>query len=464
MQEESTFAILLLVVLALLTFWVAYILKVFKVTVFHESLFSVLLGMLVGLILEKSKNFQLEKLVTFNHSYFFNILLPPIILNSGYELDVAIFIKHINPILMFAFVGTFVSSIGIGILVYVFHTVFSLKITLVESIMFGSILSSTDPVTVLGIFKTLKVDHQLYSIIVGESMLNDAVSIVLFSSLNNFNMNKSEMSDSLFTDILGNFLVVFFGSTALGIALALLTSLTTKYSSIHKYPHIESCIVTLAAYAAYLFSQIIEMSGIVTLLFCGVTMKHYTFSNLSLSGRKTVKSMCRVMSNLCEIFIFIFLGITIFTKQRTVFNWGFIIFTFISILLGRALGVFPISWLINFLDRIRFKPNFGCALENDFEKYIKFDEQVIMWWAGLRGAISFALSMDMSSKAYHELGTTVLVVVVLSIIILGGSTSALIKRMKIKTRNENVQPRDVYALNYQRTHWFSSFDNKYLLP
>jgi NhaP-type Na+/H+ and K+/H+ antiporter len=83
---------------------------------------------------------------------------------------------------VFAFVGTIISSVVIGVLVWlvVLTGLHSLKLTLMECLMFGSILSSTDPVTILAIFNQLRVDPTLYAIIFGESMLNDAVAIVLY--------------------------------------------------------------------------------------------------------------------------------------------------------------------------------------------------------------------------------------------------------------------------------------------
>ena len=169
--------------------------------------------MVVGFIIRVAPGRLVQDMVTFKHTYFFNLLLPPIILNSGYEMKQARFFRNLGSILTFAFVGTFISALVVGyevtdydwqcfyFLVYVQKILTnacprfmnstlvyllsltgleSLQLSFLDSMIFGSVLSATDPVTILAIFNQLKVDPKLYSVIFGESILNDAVSIVMF--------------------------------------------------------------------------------------------------------------------------------------------------------------------------------------------------------------------------------------------------------------------------------------------
>ncbi len=122
-------------------------------------------------------------MVTFDYKTFFNLLLPPIILNSGYDLHRRTFFSNFGSILIFALGGTILSTLIIGGLLYLLVLVGlnGLEVSPLDCVIVGSILSSTDPVTILALFHQLKVDPKLYSIIFGESMLNDSVAIVLFS-------------------------------------------------------------------------------------------------------------------------------------------------------------------------------------------------------------------------------------------------------------------------------------------
>ncbi|KAF7474874.1 hypothetical protein GHT09_014342 [Marmota monax] len=130
-------------------------------------------------------NAILEKM-TFDPEIFFNVLLPPIIFHAGYSLKKRHFFQNLGSILTYAFLGTAISCIVIGLIVYGFVKAMiyagQLKngdFHFTDCLFFGSMLSATDPVTVLAIFHELHVDPDLYTLLFGESVLNDAVAIVL---------------------------------------------------------------------------------------------------------------------------------------------------------------------------------------------------------------------------------------------------------------------------------------------
>ena len=173
------------------------------------------------------------------------------------------------------------------------------RLSLLECLIFGSTLSATDPVTILSIFNSYKVDPQLYSIIFGESILNDAVSIVMFETLSRFrDMDLSVWS--IFPGT-GFFLVVFSLSTVLGVVYGLGCSLLLKHSQLGRFPELESCVVMLIAYTSYFFSNTVEMSGIVSRLFCGITMKHYAYHNMSLRTQRTTKYIFQTLASVCVV-------------------------------------------------------------------------------------------------------------------------------------------------------------------
>lgn len=220
--------------------------------------------MTVGLILRLSVGHAIQSYVTFDDGIFFNLLLPPIILASGYELHQANFFRNIGTILTFAFAGTFISAIVLGLILYVYtHLPFeSIKLTFVEAISVGATLSATDPVTILAIFNTYKVDPKLYTIIFGESILNDAIAIVLFEAAQNVNSNnKGNLGPLSLLEGTGYFLGVFFTSLFIGLVVGILTALGLKHTYVRRYPKIESCLVILIAYASYFFSNGLHMSG-----------------------------------------------------------------------------------------------------------------------------------------------------------------------------------------------------------
>ncbi|RMC08167.1 hypothetical protein DUI87_15201 [Hirundo rustica rustica] len=132
---------------------------------------------------------EMLRKVTFDPEVFFNILLPPIIFYAGYSLKRRHFFRNLGSILAYAFLGTAISCLVIGSVVY--GCVALMKVTgqlggdfyFTDCLLFGAIVSATDPVTVLAIFHELQVDVELYALLFGESVLNDAVAIVLSSSI-----------------------------------------------------------------------------------------------------------------------------------------------------------------------------------------------------------------------------------------------------------------------------------------
>ena len=175
------------------------------------------------------------------------------------------FFRNIGTILTFAFAGTFISAIILGLILYLWTRIplEGLDISFVEAISVGATLSATDPITILAIFNTYKVDPKLYTIIFGESILNDAIAIVLFETAQKYRAGATAGKLSVLSlfESIGIFLLVFFGSLVIGLLIGLATSLLLKFTHVRRDPKIESCLVFLIAYAAYFFANAIHMSG-----------------------------------------------------------------------------------------------------------------------------------------------------------------------------------------------------------
>lgn len=220
--------------------------------------------MVVGLVLLVTSGDSIRNLISFDYQIFFNLLLPPIILSSGYELHQANFFRNIGTILTFAFAGTFLSAVVIGLILWLFTLVFpgSLDMTFVDAISVGATLSATDPVTILAIFNSYKVDPKLYTIIFGEAILNDAIAIVIFETAQKYNKGESANHGVIsFFEAIGIFLLVFFGSMLIGFLVGIATALLLKFTYLRRFTKIESCLVFLIAYATYFFSHGLHMSG-----------------------------------------------------------------------------------------------------------------------------------------------------------------------------------------------------------
>ncbi|KNE70256.1 sodium/hydrogen exchanger 3 [Allomyces macrogynus ATCC 38327] len=440
----SSRALLLLISLLFVTLWTSYYLQRHRIRIIHESVVAIILGSMVGLIVRATAaGPALGHLLSFKHTYFFNLLLPPIILNSGYELREGDFFGHLGPILTFAFGGTFLSIVVVGVLEYLLALVGLSSLTFLECLMFGCILSSTDPVTVLAIFSQLKVDARLYSIIFGESILNDSVAIVMFSALNQI---QQDMQSGMATagpamqalHLLGVFVFVFIGSLAIGVSIGLATALLLKHSDLDQFPGVESCLVSLLAYSAFLGAQACGLSGIVSLLFAGITLKHYAYESLSRRAQLTTTYLFSTLAQLSENFIFIYLGITLFTQQAEgAFSVLVVALTLVAILVARYVSVFPVAAVINWFSRWRSRRSSTTSTGSTrpLHDVIPRNHQIMLWWAGLRGAVSFALALEVSSPTNAPMiQTTTLLIVIATVVIFGGTVPQALTHFNIKSQ------------------------------
>ncbi|KAL0073931.1 sodium/hydrogen exchanger 3 [Phycomyces blakesleeanus] len=430
----TSWALLILMTLLIGALWTSYYLQQRKIRAVHETVISIMAGMIVGLIIKLAPGTIIQRMVQFNEGYFFNLLLPPIILNSGYELKRRNFFLSFGTILTFAMVGTLIAAIVTGVLTFgwaYFHPE-GIHISFLDSMIFGAILSATDPVTILAIFHQLHVDPQLFAIISGESLLNDAVAIVLSDTLRKFRGQELHVIN-IFKGI-GLFLGVFWASTCIGILFGLAVALMLKHSHLYQFPNIEACMISLMAYSSYLFSNAAHMSGIVTLLFTGITLKHYAYDNMSLRTKRATKYVFQILSQLSENFIFIYLGVNLFTETDLDYKPLFILFTTLFICIARYFSVAPLSMLINAVCRALGKP-----------EQLPQSHQVMLFWAGLRGAVAFALASNLGGESAAAMRTTILAVVVLTVLIFGGTTGRMLQILEIQTGV--LEPEDMASDN-----------------
>lgn len=428
----SSWALFIVLFLLCSALWSSYYLQQKRIKAIHETVLSIFYGMVIGLIIRVSPGHYIQDAVKFNSGYFFNILLPPIILNSGYELHQANFFRNIGSILTFAIPGTFISAIVVGIILFGYTKIGieGINMSFVDALAVGATLSATDPVTILSIFNSYKVDPKLYTIIFGESLLNDAICIVMFETCQQFHGKKAQFSS--FFEGISLFLVTFTVSTFIGLVIGILIALILKHSHVRRHPQIETCLVLLFAYESYFFSNGCHMSGIVSLLFCGITMKHYAYYNMSRRTQIATKYIFQLLAHLSENFIFIYLGLSLFTEVELVFKPLLIIVTFVCICVARWAAVFPLSRFINWFTHNRRQAR-GATSVAALQDEIPYNYQMMQFWAGLRGAVGVALAMGLQGEAKFTLLATVLIVVVLTVILFGGTTAGMLEMLHIKT-------------------------------
>uniref|UniRef100_A0A8C3TUV3 Sodium/hydrogen exchanger n=1 Tax=Catharus ustulatus TaxID=91951 RepID=A0A8C3TUV3_CATUS len=416
-----------------------------------------------GKIHNVEQNDMLRK-VTFDPEVFFNILLPPIIFHAGYSLKKRHFFRNLGSILAYAFLGTAVSCFIIGNLMYGVVKLMKLvgqlsdKFYYTDCLLFGAIISATDPVTVLAIFNELHADVDLYAVLFGESVLNDAVAIVLSSSIVAYQPtgeNTHAFDAAAFFKSVGVFLGIFSGSFMMGAVTGVVT-----FTKLHCFPLLETALFFLMSWSTFLLAEACGFTGVVAVLFCGITQAHYTYNNLSVESRSRTKQLFEVLHFLAENFIFSYMGLALFTFQKHIFSPVFIIGAFVAIFLGRAAHIYPLSFLLNLGRRHKISWSF----------------QHMMMFSGLRGAMAFALAIrDTATYSHQMMFSTTLLIVFFTVWIVGGGTTPMLSWLNIRVGvdpDQDPPPTNDNSAQRNRTKqesawlfrlWYS-FDHNYLKP
>jgi sodium/hydrogen exchanger 8 len=307
---------------------------------------------------------------------------------AGYSLQQKDFFENIGAITLFAFFGTIISTFVVGLLsFYVAKKGFIKDIDKenpMEALLFGALISAVDPVATLSIMgnEDLQVNPLLYSLVFGESVLNDAIAIVLFKTFHKYyNPDGPDWRNAHVGSALLAFVTVSLLSILVGVGLGLLVSLIYKHTQLSQYPKLEMSILFCFCYLCYSIAEAIALSGIMALFFQGIVLAYYNSYNLSPTAHVASEQIFATLATVMETIVFLYMGMGVFTGRFA--NWD-ILFTLLALsfcLLGRLLNIFPLSFIAN---QCRRKGN-----------QITLKMQAVLWFAGLRGAIAFALSENM---------------------------------------------------------------------
>ncbi|XP_052396841.1 sodium/hydrogen exchanger 8 isoform X2 [Carassius gibelio] len=300
----------------------------FKLHFLPESVAVVSLGILMGAVIKIIESQQLanwKEEEMFRPNMFFLLLLPPIIFESGYSLHKGNFFQNIGSITLFAVFGTAISAFIVGGGIYFLGQADVIyKMSMTDSFAFGSLISAVDPVATIAIFNALNVDPVLNMLVFGESILNDAVSIVLTNTAEGFVGSDVSTGWETFVQALGYFLKMFFGSAALGTLTGLISAIALKHFDMRKTPSLEFGMMIIFAYLPYGLAEGIKLSGIMAILFSGIVMSHYTHHNLSPVTQILMQQTLRTVAFMCETCVFAFLGLSIFSFPHK-FELSFVI-------------------------------------------------------------------------------------------------------------------------------------------
>uniref|UniRef100_A0A4W3K9B1 Sodium/hydrogen exchanger n=1 Tax=Callorhinchus milii TaxID=7868 RepID=A0A4W3K9B1_CALMI len=397
-----------------------------KVTsVVPESVLLIVLGLGLGGIVWAANH---TASFTLTPTVFFFYLLPPIILDAGYFMPNRLFFGNLGSILMYAVIGTVWNAGTTGLSLYGVYKsglMGELDAGLLDFLLFGSLIAAVDPVAVLAVFEEVHVNDILFIIVFGESLLNDAVTVVLYNVFDSFAGIGAENISGLdiFKGIV-SFFVVSLGGTAVGIVFAFLLSLVTRFTK--HVQIIEPGFVFIISYLSYLTSEMFSLSSILAITFCGICCQKYVKANISENSITTVRYTMKMLASGAETIIFMFLGISAVDTLIWKWNTAFILLTLVFISVYRVIGVIIQTWILNHFRVVQ----------------LEIIDQVVMSYGGLRGAVAFALVVLLDQSKIKErrlFVSTTIIVVYFTVIFQGLTIKPLVNWLKVK-KSEHREP------------------------
>jgi monovalent cation:H+ antiporter, CPA1 family len=376
---------------------------------------------LVGLVLSFFPN---PFFFDISSDFILAILVPPLLFEATLQIKWNRLRRDIVPILLLAVVGTLMGTIIVGEII-----TWVLDIPLLAALAFGALISATDPVAVISFFRTLGVSKRLSLLVEGESLLNDGVAIVLFTMAVGFaaaGIDPAEQGVAILGQGLVEFVRVAFGGLLVGLVLGYVVS----YGILKNVDDqlIETSTTLALALGSYVIAESFHVSGILAVVAAGLMVGNIGTLNTSPTTRLTLDNFWEFMAFVANSLVFLFLGLEIEIYQL----WPNVIpimVAVLAVLLSRAVVVYSITTIYSHFTTLPQK--------------IPVSYRHVMFWGGLRGAISLALALTLTGEVFgeffaREMQVMTFGVVLFTLLVQGTTIEALIRRLRLAEKPEHL--------------------------
>ncbi len=289
------------------------------------------------------------------------LLVPPLVFEAAFHIRIDDLRRDFWLILLLAVPGVILTTLLVGWLVAE-GTGLAIQITLV----FGALVSATDPVAVVALFRRLGAPRRLQVLLEGESLFNDGTAIVMFSLM----VSIASAGTFSWTSGVTQFITIAGGGLIVGILLGMLIS---QFISRIDEPLVETTLTVVLAFGSYLIAESLGVSGVLAVVAAGIVNGNAGPRGMSPTTRVVVFNFWETAAFLANSFIFLLIGLTI--HLQTLFaNWQAIGWAILAVLLARAVSIYGLSI-------------FGREIPTTWKH--------ILYWGGLRGAIALALALSL---------------------------------------------------------------------
>ena len=333
------------------------------------------------------------------------ILLPPLVFEAAFHLNIDKLRRNVGTILLLAIPGVILTMLITGGIVS-----YGAGLPLGAALIFGALISATDPVSVVGIFRRIGAPKRLEVMLEGESLFNDGTAIVLFG------IALGALGTGQFSVVQGtiDFLIIAGGGILVGLVLGVIAIPLLARIDDHL---VETTLTTVLAFGSYLVAEELHVSGVLAVVIAGLIAGNIGRREMSPTTRIAVLNFWEYVAFLANSVIFLVIGLQV-DLPALVEDWQPILWAIVAVLVSRAVGIYGLSRL-------------GRSIPSNWRH--------VMWWGGLRGAIALALALSVPLSMGEERSTLLHMafgVVLFTLLVQGLSMEGLVKRLGLVTKSE----------------------------
>ncbi|MGA7383152.1 MAG: cation:proton antiporter [Methylocella sp.] len=351
---------------------------------------------------------HIEAGVVLTHDIIFDAILPPLLFEAALNIHWSELRRDALPVLTLAILGVVISAIVVA-----GGTAGALGWPLPSALVFGVLIAATDPVAVIAMFKDTGIKGRLRLLVESESLLNDGVAAVLFALVLGWAEATGEAATPV--QVALGLVLATGGSMLAGLACGGAAIVVAGRTTDHL---VETALTMVAAYGSFLVAEHFGLSGVLATVSAGLLMGNLGVLGeteqgvLSSHGRDFVMAFWEFAAFIANSLIFLLIGLTVAGIPLEGLGLLSILIIVMLVLVGRALTVYPI-----------------CLLFKRTPWAVPMREQHILWWGGLRGALSLglALALPPSLACRNEIVIAAFGVVAFSVVVEGLTMPLLLR-------------------------------------